>query len=129
VAVAAAVIYGHRILPGLIIASLFANLGVLYLSGYPLHEGTWASSLGVAMANTAEAALGGYLVRRYAGGRNPFRRSQQAFRFVLLGAILPAAVSATGGQAGRLWSLRLCLEELFQADHHIDDGCQVPMQV
>ena len=59
--------------------------------------GTIATSLGIALGNTLEGAIGAYLVVRHAGGRGAFLRAQNIFRFVLLAALLSTTVSATVG--------------------------------
>lgn len=59
--------------------------------------GTVATSLGVAAGNTLEAALGAWLVLRFAGGRSAFERAQDTFRFAFLAGMVSTAASATIG--------------------------------
>jgi PAS domain S-box-containing protein len=59
--------------------------------------GSIATSIAIAIGNTAEALTGAYLVRRFAHGRHAFNRTTEAFRFVLFAAVLSTTVSATVG--------------------------------
>ncbi len=59
--------------------------------------GSWATSLGIAMGNTAEALLGAYFVNRFAGGLSVFDRSQYVVRFSILAVLVSTTVSATVG--------------------------------
>jgi PAS domain S-box-containing protein len=59
--------------------------------------GSIATSVGIAVGNTAEALIGAYLVRRFARGQDAFNRTADTFRFVLLAAVLSTTVSATIG--------------------------------
>jgi signal transduction histidine kinase len=97
VAVAAAVIFGWKILPAIFVGALVTNFYALMQAGLPFSPAMVATVAGVALANTGEAGVAGWLVHRYAGGSDPFSRSHFACRFVLLGAVLPAMISALGG--------------------------------
>jgi PAS domain S-box-containing protein len=57
------------------------------------------SSVGIALGNTCEAALGAYLVNRFAHGRIVLDRLPDIPRFVLFAGILGPAVGATIGVA------------------------------
>jgi PAS domain S-box-containing protein len=59
--------------------------------------GSIATSIGIAIGNTAEALTGAYLVRRFAHGQDAFRRTTDTFSFVLYAAVLSTTVSATIG--------------------------------
>lgn len=93
IAIAAVLLIGPRIWPGIFLGAFFANLTT---------AGTLATSLGIATGNTLEALIGGYLINRFANGRDAFDRAQSIFRFVLLAAILSTMVSATIGVTS-LW--------------------------
>ena len=88
IAIAAILLFGNRISPGIFLGAFLANLTT---------AGTVATSLGIATGNTMEALIGAYLVNRFANGREAFERAQNIFRFVLLAAILSTMVSATIG--------------------------------
>jgi PAS domain S-box-containing protein len=59
--------------------------------------GSIATSIAIAIGNTAEALTGAYLVRRFAHGQDAFTRTADTFRFVLFAAVLSTTVSATIG--------------------------------
>jgi PAS domain S-box-containing protein len=59
--------------------------------------GSIATSVGIAIGNTAEALTGAYLVRRFASGQDAFNRTPDTFRFILLAAGLSTMISATSG--------------------------------
>src|SRR5712692_6953824 len=88
IALAALLILGYRVWPGIWIGAFFLNWTT---------AGSVLTSVGIATGNTLEAVLGAYLVNRYACGRNAFQRVQDTFKFAFLAGILSAAVSATFG--------------------------------
>jgi len=94
IALAALLILGHGVWPGVFIGALAANLWT---------SGALAPSLAIAVGNTLESVVGVWLVRRYAGGRHAFERPRDIFRFAWLAAGAATMVSATIG------SLSLCL--------------------
>src|SRR5437867_9187210 len=66
IALAALLIRGYRLWPGIALGAFLANL---------LTAGTPLTSMGIAAGNTLEALLGAYLVNRWAGGRSSFDRA------------------------------------------------------
>ena len=103
IAMAAFLIYGRNAWPGILLGAFLVNL---------LTAGTTATSIGIAIGNTLEGLVGGYLVTRFARGREAFDRPQGVFKYVLA-AVASTTVSATigvanlglGGLAGRgSWS-------------------------
>ena len=88
IALAALLLMGTRVWPGVFLGALLANLTT---------AGTLMTSLGIAAGNTLEALFGAYLVNRFAGGRDAFDQAQNIFRFVLLAAMISTTVSATMG--------------------------------
>ena len=87
-AIAALLLFGPQLIPGILIGALAVNLGT---------SGDLPSSAGIAIGNTLEAILGSYLVRRWAGGRTAFERPQNVLLFALFAATVAPAVSATIG--------------------------------
>jgi signal transduction histidine kinase len=87
IALAAVLMWGRRVWPAILVASFLVNITT---------AGTTATSLGIAVGNTLEAYLGGWLVRRYAGGPAAFDRPRDVFTFVVA-AIGCTALSATIG--------------------------------
>jgi PAS domain S-box-containing protein len=87
IAIAAVVLLGWRVWPGIFLGAFVVNLTT---------AGSLASSLGIALGNTLEALVAGYLANRLANGRWAFERPQHVFKFVLA-ALVGTAVSATIG--------------------------------
>src|SRR5262245_54748737 len=75
VAVAAALWFGYRALPGVFLGALIANL--LLTSAAP------ATCFGISLGNTLEATAAVYLVRHYVESRNPFNRAFDVLKFVI----------------------------------------------
>jgi two-component sensor histidine kinase/integral membrane sensor domain MASE1 len=88
IALAAGLLLGYRIWPGILLGAFLVNL---------IASESGPTSLGIAFGNTLEALLGTYLVSRYARGRDAFERVYDIFRFVLLAGGTSSAVSATIG--------------------------------
>jgi signal transduction histidine kinase len=108
IALAAVLLLGQRVWPAVFAGAFLANVTT---------AGSIATSLGIAVGNTLEAVVGGWLVTRFARGPEAFERPQDLFKFVLLAGIASSALSATigvttlalGGFAvwldyGRVWS-------------------------
>ena len=87
-AIAALLLFGPQLIPGILIGALAVNVGT---------SGDLPSSAGIAIGNTLEAILGSYLVQRWASGRNAFERPQNVLLFALFAATVAPAVSATIG--------------------------------
>jgi integral membrane sensor domain MASE1 len=88
IALAALLIGGRRLWPGVFLGALLVNVTT---------SGSWAASLGIAAGNTLEALLGCLLVERYAGGRRAFDTAAGAVRFTLCAPVISTTVSATCG--------------------------------
>jgi len=88
IALAAFLALGYRVWPGVMLGAFLVNLTT---------AGTVATSLGIAVGNTLEGALGCYLVRRFAGGPRVFDQPSTIFAFAGLAGLLATAVSATVG--------------------------------
>lgn len=88
IALAAFLLYGNRVWPGIAIGAFAANV---------TNVGTIATSLGIATGNTLEGFVGAWLVNRYAMGRNTFMRAVDVFKFAGLAAGLSTVLSATIG--------------------------------
>jgi signal transduction histidine kinase len=69
-------------------------------------SGSFFASLGIAVGNTLEGAIGSYLVIRFAKGREAFLQFRSVFRFALFAAGISTIVSATIGTSS------LCLAGL-----------------
>src|SRR6185295_2615807 len=95
VAVAVALWFGYRALPGIFLGALAANLALTDV-------GT-VTCLGISLGNTLEATAAVFLMRRYVQTRNPFNRAFDVLKFVVFVGILSTAIAATVG------NLTLCL--------------------
>ncbi|HET8782065.1 MAG TPA: MASE1 domain-containing protein [Pyrinomonadaceae bacterium] len=94
IAIAALLIFGLRVWPGVFLGALAANA----LTNIPA-----GSAMGIATGNTLEAVVAFWLLHRVAGWRNSLDSVADVMRFVGCAAILAPMVSATVG------SLSLCL--------------------
>ncbi len=88
IAMAAVLLGGFRLVPAIFAAAFLANVTT---------AGSVASSLGVALGNTLEAALAATLVERYAGGRQAFTSPAGLLKFMVLAAFVSTTISATIG--------------------------------
>jgi PAS domain S-box-containing protein len=88
IALAALLIGGWRLWPGVFLGAFLANL---------LTNGTVLTSLGIATGNSLEALVGYGLVNRFAHGRDALRRTADLFKFAVLGGLMAPVVSATVG--------------------------------
>jgi len=85
---AAFLLLGYRIWPGIFFGAFLVNLTT---------AGSVATSIGIALGNTLEGAVGAYLVNRYAQGCKAFDRTQDVFKFAFLAGAISTVVSATFG--------------------------------
>jgi diguanylate cyclase (GGDEF)-like protein len=85
IALAATLLLGGRIWPGVWIGAALVNLTV---------EGSLITAALVATGNTLEALVGGALIRRYVGIPRHFERSEDVVKFIVLCALSPA-IAAT----------------------------------
>jgi len=88
IALAALLVLGYDVLPGIVLGAFLANLTI---------TGWTVTSLGIAIGNTLEALAGAYLVNRFADGRRAFESVQGVFKFTVLAALLSTLISPTIG--------------------------------
>lgn len=88
VALAALLLYGRSLWPGVFIGAFLVNYHT---------QGTVLSSIGIATGNTLEALAGLWLVTRFAGGVKAFARTHNFFKYLLVAAFLSTTLSATFG--------------------------------
>lgn len=106
IALAAVVLWGYRMWPGVALGAFAANLG----TGIPLY-----ATLGITCGNTLEALVGGFLLLGLAGFRPSLERVRDVVALAVLAAGVSTLVSATIGVAtllaageiegGELWSV------------------------
>lgn len=97
IALAACLVFGFRIWPGIFLGAFSANLLVLAAPFSSLS--VLAVSCCTASGNTLEALVGAYLVKRFISGRFPFDSTQDTLRFIMLGVLASPVISATTGTA------------------------------
>jgi serine phosphatase RsbU (regulator of sigma subunit)/anti-sigma regulatory factor (Ser/Thr protein kinase) len=88
IALAALVLWGYRMWPGVAAGALLANSW----TGVPL-----ITTLGITCGNTLEALVGAYLLTRVAGFRPALDRLRDVLALVVLAAVVSTTVSATIG--------------------------------
>ncbi len=98
IALAASLVFGLRIWPGIFLGAFLANVLVLG-SGSTVSIPALLVSVSTAAGNTLEALTGAYLVSRFTAGKLPFDRTLDTIRFILLGALASPLISATIGTA------------------------------
>ena len=87
-ALAALIVYGRRLWPGVALGALILNVAV----------GTaWSTSIGIALGNTLEAVVGAFLLERATGFRSSLSRVRDVAAFLLIGAVGSTLVSAAVG--------------------------------
>jgi signal transduction histidine kinase/integral membrane sensor domain MASE1/CheY-like chemotaxis protein len=90
IALAAVLLFGYRLTPGIWLGAFLANLTA--------HEPI-GTAVGIATGNTLEAVVGAVLLRRLMGPGRTFGRLRDVLGLVTLGALVSTAVSATIGTA------------------------------
>jgi diguanylate cyclase (GGDEF)-like protein len=88
IALAAFLIFGYRIWPGVLLGAFFVNLTT---------AGTVLTSICIAAGNTLEGLAGAYLVAKFANGRRAFDRTADTFKFALLAGVVAPLIAATFG--------------------------------
>src|SRR5256885_8022833 len=94
IALAALLLRGHALWPGVALGALVTNLSV----GAPV-----PAALGIACGNTLEALAGAWALRRRAGFCGPLERLRQVVGLVVLGALGSTLIAALAG-VGSLWA-------------------------
>ena len=85
---AALLVLGYRIWPGIFLGAFFANITT---------DGNLFTSLAIGVGNTLEGLVGAYLILRFANGIHVFERVRDCFVFTCSGAIMGPVFSATIG--------------------------------
>jgi diguanylate cyclase (GGDEF)-like protein len=95
--------YGLRLWPIVLAGAFTINLLFMLRAGVPPLSALCAS-IGVGLGNMLEAALGIWLLRRYAGENFPFSSLRGLGAFVLFCAVLATAISASIGVTCSRWA-------------------------
>jgi PAS domain S-box-containing protein len=93
IALAALLLGGYRLWPGIFVGAFLVNL----TTGAAFTGVGVLVALGMAIGNTLEALLGAWLVQRFAGGPRAFERATTTFAFAFLAGMLSTTVSASIG--------------------------------
>ena len=88
IALAAFILGGGQVWPAIFLGAFLYNYTT---------AGSLVTSLGIALGNTLEGAIGAALVRRWANGAHAFDKGRDVVRFVVLAGILATAASPTVG--------------------------------
>jgi PAS domain S-box-containing protein len=88
VALAAVLLRGARIWPAILFGAFTANATT---------AGTLETSTIIAIGNTLEAIVGGYLITRWSGGRDTFTSPARVAKFAVICAGIPTMLSASIG--------------------------------
>jgi len=108
-ALAALILFGRRLWPGIFVGSLLVNL--------ELPSGSWLVQLGIAIGNTLESLVGATLLVRVADFRPNLERVRDGASFLVIGVLGCTTINATIGvgstllfglmEADRFWSVWL----------------------
>src|SRR5690349_5163646 len=100
IALAAAVLGGWRVLPGVVLGSFALNIVTGFDSEAPLGSALVPGV--IALGAAAQAGLGAWLIQRYVGYRNILEQELAAVRMLALGGPLACLLNAAIG-VGVLW--------------------------
>jgi integral membrane sensor domain MASE1 len=93
IALAAILLWGYRVWPGVALGALLANAG----TGVPFY-----AVLGITVGNTLEALGGAYLLRELADFRPSLERVRDVIALAILGGVVSTTISATIGATSLL---------------------------
>ena len=103
VALAAVILAGARVLPGVFLGSFLINIGTgLDISNVATVLTALPLPAAIAAGAAAQALLGAWLIRRLVGYTNLLAQEQEVVRILLLGGPLACMLNATVGVGG-LW--------------------------
>src|SRR5262249_20956296 len=103
ISLAAMLLLGYRIWPGLIAGSFFVNMSVLVGSGRnPLLM--MLPAVSGACGNTLETLAAAWLARTFARGRDAFRQPQTVLLFIAFAAVASTAIGAGIGALAEVWA-------------------------
>src|SRR6266568_4337546 len=88
IALAAFLILGYRVWPGIFFGAFLANLTT---------AGSVLTSIAIATGNTLEGVVGCYLVTRFARGQHACERTKDIFKFAFFAGMVSTTISATVG--------------------------------
>ncbi|MGZ5059065.1 MAG: CHASE domain-containing protein [Methylobacter sp.] len=96
IALAAILIYGYRLWPGILLGSFLVNISATLTTGSVAETLTAiVTTLIIGGGASLQAVAGAYLVRRFAGFPNSLTREKEVFLLFLFGGLLSALVNST----------------------------------
>ena len=96
IALAAVLLYGYRVWPGIMLGSLLVNLPTSLSGGLPSEQLiSFCITLAISLGAALQAVVGGYLLKRFAGFPNALIREKEIFSLLLLGGIVSTLVNST----------------------------------
>ncbi|MEK6898724.1 MAG: MASE1 domain-containing protein [Nanoarchaeota archaeon] len=87
IAVVVMVLFGYRFLPSIFIGAFLVNFTTT--PSIPV-------SIGIAIGNTLEAGIAGYLINRFAGGKEVFIKTKTAWKFFFIAIVAPIISALIG---------------------------------
>ena len=97
IAVAAVLLLGPRVWPGIWIGSFLLNFGTLLSGALTQPSAAAAVAVGIATGSTVQPLIGAWILVRAIGTRHPLQRARDALRFALFTAVFGCMTSATIG--------------------------------
>ncbi|MDO3381683.1 ATP-binding protein [Gilvimarinus algae] len=95
IALGALLLFGYRLLPGVLLGSFVLNLSISYSSGGEVSQAAFATALGIALGSCAAIALAKFAITRYLKGRSAFASDRDTAVIFALAGPFACAVSAT----------------------------------
>ena len=106
IGLAALMLMGYRVWPGVAIGAFLANLITL-----PYSLNGFLASSGICLGNTVEHVVGLLLLRRFIGLQSPFDQARDVFRFVAVAGVASAVAASNGTLV--LWSSGIIPSEVW----------------
>ncbi len=105
IALVGILLLGYRVWPGVILGVILVNLEI-DTPWHDINAALPAILLGIStgIGATAQALVGAFLVRRYAGFPNPLSSAREVIYFLLLGGPVACLISSTWGVASLLFA-------------------------
>src|SRR2546427_462937 len=96
IALAAVLLWGYRIWPGILLGAFLANVVAFFANQAASARTIVVVSSAIGIGNTLEAVVAAFLLHRLVGARSPFYRAQDVFKFTAA-ALLACCVAPSVG--------------------------------
>ncbi len=108
-------IYGWRLLPGVLLGSLFINLDTaIHVTGFSLFEINWIKPILSGAGAAAQAFIGVWLIRRYVGISLAFEEPEVVIKTLVLGGLVATLTNATWSELVLSWGEEVSSERWLQ---------------